>query len=88
METVLKLKLPWTLLRDKLVAQDEGGNILYMSCLEGYQFNSAVPQVSGMVFSDIILYTVYFPCLYLYFFYYILYYIIYTFNRVNTAEEH
>ncbi len=50
METVLRLKLPWTLLRDKLVAQDEGGNILYMSCLEGYQFNSAVPQVSGMVF--------------------------------------
>eukprot|EP00794_Sanderia_malayensis_P007362 gene7362-8182_t len=44
MESVLKLKLPWTTLRHKLVAQDEHGNALYMSCLEGYEFNSAVPQ--------------------------------------------
>lgn len=46
MEEVLRLKLPWALLRDKLVASDEQGNILYMSSLEGYKFDSAVPQVS------------------------------------------
>ena len=46
MENILRLKLPWTLLRDKLVASDENGNILYMSCLEGYKFDSALPQVA------------------------------------------
>ena len=47
LESVLHLKLPWALLREKLVATDDNGNILYMTCLEGYKFDSAVPQVSG-----------------------------------------
>ncbi|XP_065058351.1 serine/threonine-protein phosphatase with EF-hands 2-like [Rhopilema esculentum] len=44
LESVLHLKLPWALLREKLVATDDNGNILYMTCLEGYKFDSAVPQ--------------------------------------------
>ena len=45
MESVLRLKLPWTLLRHNLAAEDDNGNILYLSCLNGYKFDSAVPQV-------------------------------------------
>ena len=45
MHNVLRLNLPWALLRERLVASDENGNVLYMSCLEGYKFDSAVPQV-------------------------------------------
>lgn len=48
MEHVLRLRLPWTLLREKLVASDENGNILYMTCLDGYEFDSAVPQVTAI----------------------------------------
>eukprot|EP00112_Aurelia_sp_Birch-Aquarium-sp1_P009400 Seg2067.4 transcript_id=Seg2067.4/GoldUCD/mRNA.D3Y31 product="Serine/threonine-protein phosphatase with EF-hands pef-1" protein_id=Seg2067.4/GoldUCD/D3Y31 len=48
MESVLRLKLPWTLLRHSLAAVDDNGNILYMSCLGGYQFDSAVPQLTNV----------------------------------------
>ena len=50
MESVLRLKLPWTLLRHNLAAVDDNGNILYMSCLDGYKFDSAVPQVRLFLF--------------------------------------
>ena len=50
MRDVLRLNLPWALLKDKLVASDENGDILYISCVEGYKFNSAVPQVIHFIF--------------------------------------
>ncbi|XP_057313547.1 serine/threonine-protein phosphatase with EF-hands 2-like [Hydractinia symbiolongicarpus] len=46
LEKVLHLKLPWTILRAKLVDVDKDGNVLYMSSWDGYKVNSAISQMS------------------------------------------
>lgn len=45
MEEVLQMKLPWYLLRPKLVVQDGQGYILYDTLFEGYRIDSTLPQV-------------------------------------------
>ena len=45
MEEVLQMKLPWYLLRPKLVVQDSEGYILYNTLFEGYKIDSSMPQV-------------------------------------------
>jgi len=45
MEDVLQMKLPWYLLRPKLVVQDSDGYILYHTLFEGYKVDSSIPQV-------------------------------------------
>ena len=46
MEEVLQMKLPWYLLRPKLVVQDGQGYILFETLFEGYRIDSTLPQVT------------------------------------------
>lgn len=48
MESVLQMKLPWYLLRPKLVVQDNKGCILYNTLFEGYKIDSTLPQLSDL----------------------------------------
>jgi len=54
MEKVLQMKLPWYLLRPKLVVQDENGFILYETLFEGYRIDSMLPQLNGNGLSETI----------------------------------
>ena len=49
MEEVLQMKLPWYLLRPKLVVQDNQGYILYDTLFEGYRNDSTLPQVCLLI---------------------------------------
>ena len=49
MEEVLQIKLPWYLLRPKLVVQDNQGYILYDTLFEGYRIDSTLPQVCLLI---------------------------------------
>jgi len=48
LENVLQLKLPWVMLRSKLVQSNDSQHVLYATCLNGYKIQSSLPQLNSL----------------------------------------